>query len=136
MDFLEEDGSWIYKGNLADDFIEDFQDVTDGLEDISPADLERAIDAATIRISARHPYMPLPGYAVPMRFVTRQNLLRIWPAAGRHVGYPEAPHAFFAQPQPVCRTQNARLDDLAATITLNREAWAECKRNQGDGSNG
>lgn len=118
------DTSWIQKNNLTDDFIEDFQDVTDGLEDAGPADLERA----TIRIAVRHPYMPLPGYAVPRRFVVRHNLLQIWPAAGRHIGYPEAPHAFFAQPQPVCRTRNARLDDVAATISLSRQAWKEINR--------
>ena len=136
MNVHDDDGSWIYKNNLCDDFIEAFHDVTDGLEDAGPGDLERAIEAAVIRIAARHPHMPLPGYAVPRRYLVRHNLLRIWPAAGRHIGYPDAPHAFFAQPQPVCRTRSARLDDLAATISLQRQAWAECKQDHEDRSNG
>ncbi len=111
--------------SITDDFMSEFQDVTDGLEDPSPEDLDRAIEATQIRVTAKHPYMPLPGFALPRRFWVRQRLLQIWPAAGRHIGYPKAPHAFFAQPQPVCRTQNARLDDVAATISLNREAWKE-----------
>lgn len=111
--------------SITDDFVEEFLDVTDGLEDASHDDLDRALDAAKIRVASRHPYMPLPGYAVPRRFWVRQRLLQIWPAAGRHIGYPQAPYAFFAQPQPVCRTQNARLDDVAATTALSREAWRE-----------
>ena len=130
------DTSWICKDSLCDDFIDEFQDATDELEDANAADLDRAIEAAVIRIAARHPYMPLPGYAIPRRFWIRQNLLRIWPAAGRHIGHPKAPHAFFAQPQPVCRTRNARLDDVAATISLNRQAWEECQQDHEDGSNG
>ncbi len=127
MEYGEDDQSWADKPNIINDFLEEFQDVTDGLADASPADLDRAIEGAKARI-ATHPYMPLPGYAVPRRFWVRQRLLQIWPAAGRHIGYPEAPHAFFAQPQPVCRTQNARLDDVAATISLNRQAWEEVNR--------
>ena len=123
----EDDMSWVQKSNLTDDFIDEFQDVTDGLEDANAADLARATEAATIRLATR-PYMPLPGYSLPRRFWVRQRLLQIWPAAGRHVGYPEAPHAFFAQPQSVCRTKNARLDDVAATISLSRQAWKEVNR--------
>lgn len=114
--------------SITDDFVEEFLDVTDGLEDADEQDLERAIDAAKANVAATRPYMPLPGYAVPRRFWVRQKLLQIWPAAGRHIGYPEAPHAFFAQPQPVCRTKNVRLDDVAATIALSREAWREINR--------
>lgn len=110
--------------SITDDFMSEFQDVTDGLEDASPSDLDRAIDGAKARLATR-PYMPLPGYAVPRRFWVRERILQIWPSAGRHIGYPEAPHAFFAQPQPVCRTRNARLDDVAATISLSRQAWRE-----------
>lgn len=129
MEYLEDDQSWADKPNLISDFVEEFQEVTDGLEDASAADLDRAIDGAKARLATR-PYMPLPGYAVPRRFWVRQRLLQIWPAAGRHIGYPEAPHAFFAQPQPVCRTPHARLDDVAATIFLNRQAWKEVNRGQ------
>ncbi|MBU2766230.1 hypothetical protein HAP94_08470 [Acidithiobacillus ferrivorans] len=130
MEYLEDDQSWADKPNIINDFVEEFLAVTDGLEDASPADLGRAIDAAKAHVAAKHPYMPLPGHAIPRRFWVRQRLLQIWPAAGRHIGYPEAPHAFFAQPLPVCRTQNARLDDVDACISLNRQAWQEVTRGQ------
>lgn len=130
MEYLDDDQSWSDKSNLISDFLSEFLDVTDGLEDAGPDDLDRAIAGAKARTLAKHPYMPLPGYAVPRRYWVRQRLLQIWPAAGRHIGYPEAPHAFFAQPQPVRRTQHARLDDVAATITLNREAWKEINHGQ------
>ena len=114
--------------SITDDFVEEFLDATDGLDDADHDDLDRAIDAAKAHVAAKHPYIPLPGFALPRRFWVRQRLLQIWPAAGRHIGYPGAPHAFFAQPQPVCRTKNARLDDVAATIALSRQAWQEVNR--------
>ena len=130
MEYGEDDQSWSDKSNLITDFVDEFLDVTDGLENASPDDLDRAIAGAKARVIARRPYMPLPGYAVPRRYWVRQRLLQIWPAAGRHIGYPQAPYAFFAQPQPVCRTEHTRLDDVAATISLSREAWKEVNRGQ------
>ena len=54
MEYLDDDQSWADKPNIISDFVDEFLDVTDGLEDADAADLDCAIAGAKARLAARY----------------------------------------------------------------------------------
>ncbi|MDA8376540.1 MAG: hypothetical protein M0Z50_05715 [Planctomycetia bacterium] len=124
MEYLEDDQSWADKPNLINDFVEAFQDVTDGLEDASPADLERAIHAAKNRISAHHRGL---GVLWDNKNIARHRIHLMGGRMGAYLGWPEAPHAIMQLQVTVMLTKNVRLDDYAATLSMYKRALEQAK---------
>lgn len=119
----DDDMSWVQKSNLTDDFIEAFQDVTDGLEDASPADLERAIEAAKARTNGSH----IRGLGVfwDNRNIARHHIHLMGGRMGAYLGWPEAPYAIMQLQVTVMLTKNVNLDDYAATLSMYKRAWEQ-----------
>lgn len=124
MEYLEDDPSWSDKSNLISDFLTEFQDVTDGLEDAGPDDLDRAIAGAKARLSARYRGL---GIVWDNRNVARHYIHMMGGRMGAYLGWPDAPHAIMQLQVTVALTKNVRLDDYAATLSMYRRGMEQAK---------